>query len=100
MRAAKICSEAGCINLTPCPDHHRQPWANSNRRAELPKGWSHSVVPRILARDPVCTVCHNRLSTEVHHTGTATDHRDSMLAGICRDCHTTATQSQSAEARR
>ena len=100
MRASKICSEPGCINLTPCPDHQRKPWANSNRRQQLPRGWSHTIVPRILARDPICTVCHNRLSTEVHHVNGPTDHRDDNLAGLCKDCHKAETQKQSQAARR
>jgi hypothetical protein len=54
----------------------------------------------VLARDPLCTVCHLVPSTEVHHTGDKHDHREEMLAGVCSDCHKRLTAAQAAEARR
>lgn len=104
MRAAKICSNVACSNLEPCPDHPRIAWQGSTRRQQLPAGWSHRTVPRILARDPVCTdgvACGGRaLSTEVHHVGHPSDHRDVVLAGVCHACHVVRTGEQAAEARR
>lgn len=107
-RAKKLCShvdvDGSCTNLMPCGTHAPKPWASSNRRSELPPGWSHRIVPRILRRDPVCTlgiVCQSRaLSTEVHHTGDPHDHSDEALAGACHDCHMAETNRQAAEGRR
>jgi 5-methylcytosine-specific restriction protein A len=104
MPAAKICSAPGCPRTQPCPDHPKVPWQGSNRRAQLPPGWSSRIVPRILARDELCTlalVCNGlSLSREVHHVGSPDDHSDANLAGTCKACHTVATQRQAADARR
>jgi hypothetical protein len=108
MRAAKVCSHVGpdgsCAELQPCPTHAPQPWQGSTRRQQLPPGWSHRIVPRILKRDPVCTdgvACGGRsLSTEVHHTRGPHDHSDEALAGVCHDCHAYRTGQQAAEGRR
>jgi hypothetical protein len=104
MRARKLCSHPMCPNIAPCPTHAPAPWQGSTRRQQLPPGWSHRIVPRILKRDPVCTdgvVCGGlSLSTEVHHIGHPQDHRDIMLRGVCHDCHTYRTGQQAAEARR
>ena len=103
-RAPKACSHPTCPNVQPCPDHQRKLWQGSYRRAQLPSGWSSRIVPRILKRDPLCTlaiVCRGlALSTEVHHTGDPMDHRDEALGGTCHDCHATVTQQQAAAARR
>lgn len=99
-RASKVCSKPGCPHLQPCPDHPKIPWAGSSRRHELPRDWKSRIVPRILARDPVCTRCRARPSTEVHHIDDRHDHRDSNLAGVCADCHGHETQRQAAIGRR
>ena len=103
-RAPKVCSSPSCPNLQPCPDHERKPWASSTRRAELPPGWSSRIVPRILARDPICTDGRScgglALSREVHHVGSKFDHSDANLAGVCRACHRAATAEQAAAGRR
>lgn len=96
-RAAKICPH--CPNLQPCPDHPKVAWAGSHRRRQLPRGWSHRIVPRILRRDPICTVCRAALSTEVHHTGDPHDHSDENLAGVCTNCHRAETLAQARTAR-
>lgn len=85
-RAAKACSEAGCPNLQPCPDHQRKPWDGSTRRASLPRDWEGRR-RIVLDRDPVCTICGLMTSREVHHLGDRNDHRIEMLAGVCSDCH-------------
>lgn len=104
MRARKACAVPLCPHLQPCEDHPPAPaWEGSTRRSELPPGWSHRIVPRILRRDPVCTdgvVCGGlALSTEVHHTGDPHDHRETNLAGVCAACHTARTAQQAAAAR-
>lgn len=97
MPARKIC--ARCSNLMPCPTHAKVAWVGSTRRAELPPGWSSRIVPRILARDPVCTTCNLAMSREVHHVGDPSDHSDEALAGVCVDCHKAATKRQATAAR-
>lgn len=99
VRARKVCSSPRCPALQPCPEHTPQPWAGSSRRAELPPDWSSRIVPRILRRDPLCTICSLALSTDVHHTGDPHDHSDEVLAGVCRACHDAETQKQAAAAR-
>lgn len=103
MPALKVCSTPGCPRTQPCPDHPKLPWQGSTRRAELPPGWSSRIVPRILDRDPLCTlriVCDGHLSREVHHVADPHDHSDANLAGTCKACHVVATQRQAADARR
>lgn len=78
------------------------PWASSQRRAELPPGWSSRIVPRILQRDPTCRLqlrgCTN-VSTEVDHIGDKHDHSDANLRGLCHPCHAKRTHEQSLAAR-
>lgn len=103
MRAPKICSHPGCINTQPCEQHARKAWAGSTRRTELPPDWEKRR-RKVLERDPICTdgrACQGlALSREVHHTGDKHDHSLEALAGVCRACHTAATQEQAAAARR
>lgn len=96
--ARKIC--AHCSNLQPCPDHMKVPWQGSTRRAELPPDWTSRIVPFVLARDDICTICNLALSKEVHHVGDKHDHRPENLAGVCVNCHKAATAAQAAHARR
>ena len=98
-RAAKACSQPRCPNLAPCPDHPKIPWAGSNRTKQLSSRPWERKRQAILARDPICTVCHNALSTEAHHLGNPNDHRLEQLAGICSPCHKLETQKQAAAAR-
>lgn len=103
MRARKICSAPDCTEVQPCPEHAPQPWATSNRRAELPKDWNRRRA-RILRRDPLCQlaiVCGGAsLSVVVHHAGDPLDHRDEVLQGACVACHNVTIAQQSAKARR
>jgi 5-methylcytosine-specific restriction endonuclease McrA len=99
-RAAKLCRVAGCPHARPCPEagHEPKAWAGSKRRKQLPPGWE-KLRRFILQRDPICTECGERLSTEVHHRGDADDHRPEMLAGICSECHGKITSRQGTEAK-
>jgi 5-methylcytosine-specific restriction protein A len=104
MRAPKVCANPQCPALARpgisyCDDHAPKPWASSNRRAELPRGWAKTRA-RILRRDPICTICGMDFSTQCHHVDDKHDHRDSNLAGVCQPCHTTLTTQQAAQARR
>lgn len=98
-RAAKLCSHPDCPNLQPCPTHPKQAWAGSNRRRQLPPDWERRR-RAVLARDPICKVCDNALSTEVDHVDDPHDHRHEKLQGICGPCHTDKTQCEAAHARR
>lgn len=100
-RAAKPCRKPSCPNVRPCPiqGHEPQAWAGSNRRAQLPPDWNRRAAA-VIARDPTCTICREKPSTDCHHTGDPLDHRLENLAGVCRDCHKTETARQAAAARR
>ena len=39
-RAAKICSNAHCPNVQPCPIRGKRPWEGTTRRKRLPKNWA------------------------------------------------------------
>jgi 5-methylcytosine-specific restriction endonuclease McrA len=62
-------------------------WKNSDRAKRLPRGWP-TIRARILDRDPVCTICGVRPSTQVdHHQAKTDDHGDAALRGVCGPCH-------------
>lgn len=100
-RARKVCRIAGCPHLQPCPaeGHEPRPWAGSERRSQLPGDWA-TRRRIVLARDAICTICNNALSTEVHHVGARHDHSLDKLAGVCTRCHKDETQQQAQAARR
>lgn len=97
-----VCRITGCAELRPCPvgGHEPEPWAGSTRHATLPAGWSSRIVPRILRRDPICSICHAAPSAEVDHIDDPDDHDDANLQGLCTRCHREKTQRQAAAARR
>lgn len=106
-RARKICASSQCPDFAEpgvsyCRAHQPKPWASSTRRSQLPRGWSSRIVPRILKRDPFCTLrfqgCTG-FSEEVHHVGPTDVHEDWNLAGTCSVCHLVATLEQAAAAR-
>lgn len=74
-------------------------WSGSPRGRNLPTGWSSTIQPRILTRDPHCRIhlpgC-TLISTEVHHAGDRDDHSDDSLMGVCHHCHSKVTQAQAA----
>lgn len=81
-------------------------WSTSTRRAELPPGWSSTIVPRIKARDhdacqwPTHTgVCGSTDRLEVDHIGDPHDHRDANLRALCHWHHAKRTAEQAAAAR-
>jgi 5-methylcytosine-specific restriction enzyme A len=97
-RAAKPCSTPGCPNLSPCPLHTPPAWAGSTRRRRLPPGWAR-LRRRILHRDPTCTECGQRPSTEVDHLEAGDNHDPSNLRGICTPCHRTKSSREGHAAR-
>lgn len=62
-------------------------WIGSTRAARLPANWDSVIRPRILARDPICTICGRRRSAEVDHLRAGDDHSDANLRGVCAPCH-------------
>jgi 5-methylcytosine-specific restriction protein A len=100
VRARKVCRKPDCPHLRPCPEpgHEPKAWEGSDRRKRLPSNWE-AIRRRILLRDPICTICNDALSTEVHHLGDSDDHRDQMLAGVCSNCHGRESSRQGREAK-
>lgn len=102
-----VCPRPGCPELRPCPveGHEPQPWAGSNRRAELPKDWPRRRA-RILKRDGYrCTHTEDGRrcladATDVHHVGDRDDHDETNLASLCAPHHWAETAAEAAQARR
>ncbi|MGE0138644.1 MAG: HNH endonuclease [Ilumatobacteraceae bacterium] len=106
-RAAKICNHKGCINLQPCPDHPKIPWAGSTRRANpLNKRLTEDpkIKVQVLARHRnVCHWCHRPGADQIDHViPLAEGGRDvlSNLAPIHADpCSKRKTQQEAARGR-
>ncbi len=84
----------------------RQPWAGSNRRAELPPDWPQRRA-RILHRDAHrCTATMSDGSrctwpaTDVDHIEQGNDHSDTALTSLCRWHHQQKSSSEGAAARK
>lgn len=110
-RAPVICSQPGCGNDKPCPEHQPKPWAGSNqRRPDALRGRAlQQRNARILRRD------HHQCTAQTHAQGcdgtaTEVDHvteladggteDDSNLQALNTECHKAKTQAHAAEARR
>jgi 5-methylcytosine-specific restriction endonuclease McrA len=110
---AKVCSEAGCPNFAApngrgkCLEHRRQyERERSARRRAATKGvykkkrWQ-TTRAKVLARDPICKSCGERLSQEVDHI-TPLDQDSSRpyaldgLQGLCSECHRDKTARENA----
>lgn len=62
-------------------------WEGSDRRERLPSGW-RKLRAQILARDPICVLCHVRPSTMCDHIiAMVDDDRPEGLQGVCGPCH-------------
>lgn len=88
-----------------CVDHYREyERERSARRRETTKGifrtkrWAMTR-KAILARDPICKVCDDALSTEVDHITPLSEGGDPYrlegLQGICSPCHWAKTARES-----
>ena len=97
-RARKACGQPRCPHFTPCPDHPKVAWAGSTRRSRLPPDWERRR-RAVLARDELCNVCRNAISTEVDHIEAGDNHDLDNLQGICAPCHQRKTQAEAAAAR-
>ena len=103
----RVCSTPGCPELFPasegsrCANHRRQA-----ERARRPQGNPYSTTGHrrfrntVLTRDPICTACHQALSTVAdHYPRTRRELEDAGLnpndptygRGLCKSCHDTHT---------
>jgi 5-methylcytosine-specific restriction endonuclease McrA len=93
-----------------CVDHYREyEAARSAWRREATKGifktkrWARTR-RAVLARDPICKVCDNALSTQVDHIVPLEDGGDPYrlegLQGLCDPCHWAKTARENAARRR
>lgn len=104
-RAAKACSEAGCPNLQPCPDHQRKPWDGSRRRTKVGSGHAQSKNRAyVFHRDgDICHVCGLPGANEADHVIALSeggeDHIDNMAPIHSIPCHRDKTQAEAARAR-
>lgn len=104
-RAPKICSQHGCPNLQPCPDHAPKPWATSTRRTRTISGSAQQKrAARIMRRyQRVCHVCGKPMADEVDHVialsegGADTD--DNLRPIHSKPCHERKTQAEAQRAR-
>lgn len=75
-------------------------WANSDRKARLPKGWA-KIRAEVLARDVTCQLCHVRPATHCDHIKPKKDdHRKEALRGVCEPCHMQLSSRQGNQAQR
>ena len=93
-RKTQVCAVSGCSEFRPCPKtyddgtpHERKAWEGSTRGGS-DKGWKKRR-GRVLARDPICMVCHSRPSKVCDHIiarafGGTDDEWN--LQGICSGC--------------
>lgn len=79
--------------------HPKVAWAGSTRRSRLPPDWERRR-RTVLARDEICRLCNDALSTEVDHIKPGDDHSLDNLQGVCQECHKDKTAAEAAEARR
>jgi len=97
----RVCSTPGCPTLydgdsTRCPQHDRQADRQRGNRGYQSRGHRNRFRPAVLARDPICVVCHVRQSTIADHYPLS---RKELLAngmdadnpahgrGLCKTCH-------------
>lgn len=75
-------------------------WRGSDRVKRLPRGW-RQIRARILARDPICTLCGVRPSTHCDHiTAKTDDHSEAGLQGVCAECHSRKSSAEGNAAQR
>jgi 5-methylcytosine-specific restriction endonuclease McrA len=88
-RPPTACTDPGCPNTRPCPDHPARTWAGK----PMPRGWK-ATRARILARDSHrCRNCGTTEALEVHHTIPGAE-ADETLVTLCRPCHRAITAAQ------
>lgn len=103
----KVCNGNGCPNLVPkgvrlCTDCAREAERLRGSPASRGYGRRHRRTFReaVLARDPICILCHRRPSTEAdHYPRSRRELEDAGLnpndpsfgRGLCKPCHSAET---------
>ena len=99
MTILRACPVCGALSDQPrCERHRRRAWEGSTRASRLPRDWSRRRA-HVLARDPLCAICGEAVSTEVDHIERGDDHSYANLRGVCGRCHMRKTQQEAADAR-
>ncbi|MDH6709759.1 5-methylcytosine-specific restriction protein A [Kitasatospora sp. MAA19] len=104
-RALTICTVAGCPELTTggrCPTHQAAAEQARGTRTQRGYGTGHQrrFRPGVLARDPVCVLCHQQPSQHADHWPLS--RRELVAAGhdpddpqhgrgLCHSCHSRET---------
>lgn len=113
-RPKRPCKKPGCPKLTDsgwCEDHARarppeqKPWGTTTTSAHARGYGAHwrKLRALVLARQPLCSSCQRRASTQVDHIvpkaagGTDEEHN---LRGVCGDCHAAKTAREGTQGRR
>jgi 5-methylcytosine-specific restriction enzyme A len=107
----RLCSEPRCpIPVLPgrskCQQHYRE---YERKRSARRRAATHGIHKRkkwamtrkaVLARDPICKVCDNALSTQVDHITPLAERGDPYrlegLQGLCDPCHWAKTGAENA----
>ena len=99
------CNHSGCLRITSerfCPEHQRQQEKLYDQArgtsAERGYGTNHRRWRQlILARDPICMVCHVKQSTEADHIDGNNKNLDMDNGqGLCKRCHSQKTAQEQA----
>lgn len=97
-RALRPCTTPGCPSLVkggPCATHRKKRDHARGNAGKRGYGAAWRVKrDRIIARDPICMICHKAPSTDADHKvpraqGGSDD--DSNLQGACHPCHSSKT---------
>jgi 5-methylcytosine-specific restriction endonuclease McrA len=105
-RAQKICSEPGCPNFTPCPDHAPPAWGGSTRRTRTISGSRQQKrAAFVIERDDgICHVCGYAGADQADHVvplaEDGVDDVSNMKAIHATPCHAEKTQAEAQRARR
>ena len=92
-----------------CPDHQQDEQREANRRDAARRGTSYQrgygkrwrkLTKIVLARDPICMICHAAPSTDSDHIvpklpgQDAADVTEEELQGTCHSCHSRKTAAE------
>ena len=96
------CATPGCRELQPCPTH-KTGWASRNDFPGSTKARDYAQRHRlwrimVLARYPICAMCHRAPSTQADHIVPRSRGGDESLEngqGLCAHCHHVKTGRES-----
>lgn len=99
-RAAHTCPTPWCPNIVPhggeCPVHPRPGRQQSPEQRKFYSSTRWRRLSQLVRKqEPFCSVCKAKPSTQVHHRDNDWSNNErSNLAGICGECHQTASGKQ------